>query len=99
MSEDTKTKNKKERVITFVYSSKAEPGVSVVTHRTSQPSLSLAFKECVASMTGVDASMLVIEKAFQGECKVLKEELRKPTYKEMEAANIEMKKALEALNK
>jgi len=77
---------KKERVITFVYSSKAEPGLHLFHHRTTLPTLGLAWDECLKSQSGIDVSLIKLEGALQGHVDWLKDKLRKPTYKELEEA-------------
>jgi len=77
---------KKERVITFVYTSKAEPGIFLAHHRTTMPTLVLAWDEYIKTQKSIDSSLTQVVGGLQGHVDWLKEKLRKPTYKELEAA-------------
>jgi len=77
---------KKERVITFVYTSKAEPGIFLAHHRTTMPTLDLAWAEYAKTQKSTDFSLTQMVGGLQGQVDWLKKTLRKPTYKELEEA-------------
>ncbi len=77
--EEKKTRVRKARVLTFVYSASDE-GVDVVCHRTNAFSLEEAWSECVKKQGLENVKM---HGAIAGEHGWMKKELRKPTYEEL----------------
>jgi len=83
MSEpETKTRAKKKRIITFIYSTgKTDQKIDLVSSEVTESSVSAAWRR-VSSAKGITAQSLL--GAISGEKTLLEDQLRKPTYAELQ---------------